>query len=81
MEVLMRQREAEERLEPVRDLLHRMTSNMMKHVLDTRVPLIKYGRRKRGYRRLFPTQIAAMRITFDGDGLKSSPITNEQFYR
>ena len=81
VEVLMRQREAEKQLAPIRALLDRMASSMMKHLLDTRAPLIKYGRRKRGYRRLFPAEIAAMRIAFDGAGVKATPITNVQFYR
>lgn len=80
-EVMMRQREAEKRLEPVRALIDRMVSSLMHQVLDTRVPLIKYGRRKRRYRRLYPSQIAAMKIELDGDGMKATPITHGQFWK
>ena len=80
-EIFMRQAEAEKRLDPMRKLLDQLARQMLRKVLDTKVPLIKYGRRKRRYRRMFDHHIAARRITVDMSGSVSvQQITNEQFY-
>lgn len=67
-EILTRIAEAEQRLDPMRKLLDHMAQRMFRQVLDTKAPLIKYGRRKRRYRRMFPADIAARRVTFDDAG-------------
>ena len=80
-EVLMRMQEAERRMEPARKMLDRMAADMMAKVLAAKVPLIRYGRRKRGSRRLFDGQIAAMRITFENGSLGVRPVTHAEMFR
>jgi hypothetical protein len=81
VEVFMRARDAQKRIDPMLAVVNQMTNRMMRHVLDTKLPLIKYGRRKRRYRRMFPSNVAAMRITLDEHaGLQSRPITHRDFY-
>lgn len=79
-EIFMRQAETGKRLDPMRKMLDQMARDMFRKMLDTRVPLIKYGRRKRRYRRMFEAGIAARRVTFDGSGVSVQPITNNQFF-
>ena len=61
-EIFMQQAETEKRLDPMRKMLDHMARDMFQTMLDTKVPLIKYGRRKRGHRRLFP-QMRKITIT------------------
>lgn len=76
-EIFMRQADAKRRFDPMRKLLDQMARDMFRKVLDTKVPLIKYGRRKRRYRRMFEADIAARRVTFDGSGVRVQPIAND----
>ena len=77
-EILMRSRQFEAEMAPVRRMLDEITAKMFRHVFDSKAPLIRYGRRKRRYRRLFPPEIAAMRINVDGT---ARLITTAEFYK
>jgi len=80
-EVAARIREADLRLDPARDLINRMAGDVFYHMLNFRVPLIKYGRRKRRYRRLFPLDVAAINVSYDSGAVSAKPITSKQLYR
>ena len=81
-EIFMRQAEAEKRIDPMRKILDQMAQEMFRKMLDTKVPCIKYGKRKRRYRRLFEADLAARRVKIDASGgVVVQPITKENFYR
>lgn len=80
-EVLMRARKAEAALEPAKRIIDAMAKSLLEQMLRTRVPLIRYGKRKRRSRRMFASDIAAMRVTFDGQALKAAPVTKWELYK
>lgn len=51
-----------QRMGNVHDRLRQFSANVFETMLTTKVPLIKYGRRKRRHRRLFP-QMPKITIT------------------
>lgn len=52
--VEMRMAELRSRMGPMRDRIQVVTLDIFRQIYEVRVPLIKYGRRKRGRRRMFP---------------------------
>lgn len=54
VEVEARLAEFNRRMGNVHDRMRQFTSAVLDQLLTIRVPLIKYGRRKRRYRRMFP---------------------------
>ncbi len=68
-EVKARLEEAACVLAPFKSYIDHMAQWMFKAVYETKVPLIRYGRRKRHFRRVFPGHVSALRVTFDGVGV------------
>lgn len=54
IEVEARLAQYNRRMGNVHDRMRQFASDVFEKMLTTKVPLIKYGRRKRRYRRLFP---------------------------
>lgn len=53
IEIEMRMAEARKRMEPLHEGMRVLTHSLFNKVYDMKVPLIKYGRQKRRWRRMF----------------------------
>lgn len=76
-EILMRMAHEEKRISDMRSVMDGVVNSLFGRILESKVPLIRYGRKKRRYRRMFPGQIAAVRVSLDG----VEAITADRFYR
>ncbi len=55
IEIEMRMAEARKRMAPLNERMKVVTRDLFRQVYDVKVPLIKYGRQKRRWRRMFPS--------------------------
>ena len=65
----------------MRRYLDQMTSVLLDQMWKQKTPLIRYGRRKRKHRRIFPHNLAAFRITFADEAIKAVPVTHSEMWK